>query len=646
MIPAAGLGRRFEPLSRVVPKELLLLGDRPLLHHALDEGARAGFESALIIASPAKEGLLRGYCQAAEMPLPVDFAIQPRMSGLGDAILRAGLDPPFGVLLPDDVVFVSEHWTRLLEVHRETAAAVLCVRPVEPAQAHRFGIAECLAEGDHLRVRRLLEKPRPGQTESNLAVFGRYVVTEPVLAALRSLKVAGELQLTDGLALAAASPPGVMAVRFEDRILDCGTPAEHARSSALHWMASRAGRDEEGARLNRGLVAGLRRSGLIADPAIAAAFEAVPRHHFLPELPLAQVYRDEAIPIKLESGVPISSSSQPAMMAIMLDQLRLRPGHSVLEIGAGSGYNAGLMSRLVDAAGSGSVVSLDLDQDLVDSARAHLAAAGDRAALVLRGDGILGHPERAPYDRVILTAAATDVEPAWLDQLKPDGLLLLPLALVGGVQKSVALVRRGQAWESVSLRGCGFMPLRGELVEPGNSIQLEPGISLVTEVRRRLDGPRILRWLRSGFTALETGLAVSLEECWGGLRLSLALDEPAFAALNLQAPPAAFPDPPVLLGREEGGRPAYLASCGILDRDGLALLDRDQSSGLLTVRSFGPGTAAAARLMQALRRWDGGGRPDTERMRITVVPGRARPSPAAGEVILERPHSSLVIGRL
>ena len=100
VIPAAGLGRRFEPLSRVVPKELLLLGDRPLLHHALDEAARAGFEAAVLVVSPSKESLIRRYCEEAELPLPVEFAIQPVMAGLGDAVLLANLMAPFAVLLP------------------------------------------------------------------------------------------------------------------------------------------------------------------------------------------------------------------------------------------------------------------------------------------------------------------------------------------------------------------------------------------------------------------------------------------------------------------------------------------------------------------------------------------------------------------
>ena len=230
VIPAAGLGTRFAPLSSVVPKELLPLGDRPLLHHALDEAAGGGFEEAVVVVSPAKEELLRRYCDLAELPLPVRFAIQPEMRGIGDAVLRAGVEAPFGVLLPDDVVGEREHWAALLGAHRRAGAAALCVRPVPAASVGRFGIVEVDPEG---RATRLIEKPGPGETGSNLAIFGRYLVTEAVLAALRSLSVEGELQITYGFAEAAKSDPGVFAVPFEGRILDCGTPEEYARSWVL-----------------------------------------------------------------------------------------------------------------------------------------------------------------------------------------------------------------------------------------------------------------------------------------------------------------------------------------------------------------------------------------------------------------------------
>src|SRR5438552_15676533 len=113
----------------------------------------------------------------------------------------------------------------------------------------------------------------------------------------------------------------------------------------------------------------------IGDERIAAALRDVPRHLFLPHLPPADAYLDDAIVTKRDAdGQPISSSSQPAIMAIMLDQLTLAPGQRVLEIGAGTGYNAALMRHIVGP--SGTVVSLDIAADVADRAREHLAPAG------------------------------------------------------------------------------------------------------------------------------------------------------------------------------------------------------------------------------------------------------------------------------
>src|SRR4029079_19190306 len=184
------------------------------------------------------------------------------------------------------------------------------------------------------------------------------------------------------------------------------------------------------------LVGGLRDSGRLCSAAVEEAFRAVPRHLFLPGVPLPRAYADEAVAVQTVDGVTTSSASQPSMMAIMLAQLDLRPGHRVLEIGAGTGYNAALMARLVGR--QGHVVSVDIDADLVDGAARHLAAAEVSDVELVCGDGALGHPSAAPYDRIVLTVGSGDVRPEWVAQLAPGGRLLLPLAL-WGTQVSVAL---------------------------------------------------------------------------------------------------------------------------------------------------------------------------------------------------------------
>ena len=177
---------------------------------------------------------------------------------------------------------------------------------------------------------------------------------------------------------------------------------------------------------------------------MSEAFLAVPRHVFLPRDLAAQAYEDTAIVTKSDAdGLPVSSSTQPAMMAIMLEQLGLAAGHRVLEIGTGTGYNAALIAEIVGD--SGAVVTIDVDPDLVDQARASLAAAGFAGVTVVCGDGADGVPGHAPYDRIIVTAGVWDLAPQWLAQLGAGGRIVAPIS-VRGIQLAVAFEHAGTHW--------------------------------------------------------------------------------------------------------------------------------------------------------------------------------------------------------
>lgn len=222
---------------------------------------------------------------------------------------------------------------------------------------------------------------------------------------------------------------------------------------------------DEAARLRADLVEQLTRAGLLGDPAIAAAFAAVPRHRFLPGFPLEQAYANRAVALKREGDEWVSSISQPAMVAIMLAQLGLAPGQRVLEVGAGSGYNAALIAQIVGPGGA--VVSLELDADLVAAARANLSAAGFAQVQLRHADGAQGAPDAAPFDRIVVTAGAWDLLPAWREQLAPGGRVVLPMTVLPGVMLSLALERRADGlWEAVSARPCGFVLLRGAAAHP------------------------------------------------------------------------------------------------------------------------------------------------------------------------------------
>ncbi|MFF0267329.1 methyltransferase, FxLD system [Kribbella sp. NPDC004536] len=210
--------------------------------------------------------------------------------------------------------------------------------------------------------------------------------------------------------------------------------------------------------LRTALVHHLVSTGTISDPRIAAAFESVPRHVFVPHVPLQLAYADDVVPMKQdEAGVLTSSVSQPSIVALMLQQAAIRPGDRVLEIGSG-GYNAALLREL--AGPGGTVTTVDIDADVTKRARALLDEAGYGDVVVVCADGEFGVPEGAPYDRIVVTVTAWDIAPAWLRQLRPDGRIVVPLRLRGQT-RSIAFDRVGEHLESRSTTMCGFVSMQG-----------------------------------------------------------------------------------------------------------------------------------------------------------------------------------------
>ena len=280
--------------------------------------------------------------------------------------------------------------------------------------------------------------------------------------------------------------------------------------------------------LRERLVAEVLQTSGIGDERIAAALRDVPRHLFLPHLPPQDAYLDDAIVTKRDAdGQPISSSSQPAIMAIMLDQLTLAPGQRVLEIGAGTGYNAALMRHIVGSAGT--VISVDIDADLVGQAREHLASAGYQDVTVVAADGADGYPAGAPYDRVIATVGVSDLAPAWLDQAGPGARIVVPLD-VRGSQLAVAFGRSGSGghWVSRSIAPCGFMRMRGSLAGPERTVVLQPGLSvmlpdgLTLADGHEVDGAALAAFMAEPLAGFGTGVRTSSVQVFWGLGLWLA----------------------------------------------------------------------------------------------------------------------------
>lgn len=236
-------------------------------------------------------------------------------------------------------------------------------------------------------------------------------------------------------------------------------------------------------RLRNALVDQLRADGHARTPAVETALRTVPRHVFVPDASLEDAYANAPVHIKYDTdGTSISCASQPGVVALMLDQLDAQPGERILELGAGTGYNAGLLAHLVGEGGH--VTTLDVDDDLVEGARTHLSAAGITNVEAVTRDGALGYAEAAPYDRIIATVGAHGVPHAWLQQLAPGGRLLVPQRLKGTVSRSIAYEQREGRWVSLGSEMNTFMPLRRGIADDDRRV-----IPLSTDGAVRLQAP-------------------------------------------------------------------------------------------------------------------------------------------------------------
>lgn len=190
----------------------------------------------------------------------------------------------------------------------------------------------------------------------------------------------------------------------------------------------------------------------ITDERILDAFRTVPRHRFVPPEHRALAYADEPLPIGFSQTI-----SQPYMVASMTAVLAPEPGETILEIGTGSGYQAAILASL-----GASVVTVERIAQLYERTSALLRELGYDVLCVL-ADGRAGHPDRAPYDGILVTAAADVVEPAWTAQLRDGGRLVLPLALRDGtterLQQVVRIRRCGDRLEEDRFEYCRFVPI-------------------------------------------------------------------------------------------------------------------------------------------------------------------------------------------
>ncbi|HMG65347.1 MAG TPA: methyltransferase, FxLD system [Streptosporangiaceae bacterium] len=242
---------------------------------------------------------------------------------------------------------------------------------------------------------------------------------------------------------------------------------------------------------------------------VEAAVRAVPREAFLPGTPLAEVYGGSPVVTHRDkNGIATSSASAPGIVAAMLAQLDVRPGDRILEIGAGTGYNAALLARLTGPAGQ--VTTVELDPTIAAEAERALSAAGYGHVTVIADDGEYGHAANAPYDRIIVTAGAWELPAAWADQLAPGGLLVVPLRM-RGLTRSVTFERAAGFWRSRSMHECGFMPIRGAGAVAERNIRLgDTGITIRVDDGQPADADALRHALSGGPAQAWTGIEVTV----------------------------------------------------------------------------------------------------------------------------------------
>ena len=262
VIPAAGLGTRFLPATKAMPKEMLPVVDKPAIQYVVEEAVAAGLHDVLMVTGRNKTALENHFDRAGELEAvltkkgddeklekvnystdlaDVHYVRQGDPKGLGHAVLRAKMhvgNEPFAVLLGDDIIDARDPLLpRMLDVQRDYNTTVVALLEVEPSQTHLYGIAtvEATDEADVVKVTGLVEKPAPGESPSNYAVIGRYVLRPEVFEVLERTAPGkgGEIQLTDALQEIATGPAwggGVHGVVFRGRRYDTGDRLDYLKA--------------------------------------------------------------------------------------------------------------------------------------------------------------------------------------------------------------------------------------------------------------------------------------------------------------------------------------------------------------------------------------------------------------------------------
>ena len=273
IFPVAGLGTRFLPATKSVPKEIMTLVDRPLIQYAIDEARAAGIKEFIFVTSRGKSALEDYFDHAPELESSlrksgkddllqvlkstnmesgaIAYIRQHKPMGLGHAVgcaRRLIGDEPFAVILPDDVIAAETPCLQqMVEAYAETGGSMVAAMEVPREKASAYGVLEIESQENELvRVKGMVEKPAPEDAPSNLAVIGRYILTPDVLDSLHRAKsgVAGEIQLTDAIAHELTEGRDVFGYRFNGQRFDCGSKAGFLQATVSFALAREDLQDE------------------------------------------------------------------------------------------------------------------------------------------------------------------------------------------------------------------------------------------------------------------------------------------------------------------------------------------------------------------------------------------------------------------
>jgi UTP--glucose-1-phosphate uridylyltransferase len=265
VFPVAGLGTRFLPATKSIPKEMLPVVDKPLIQYAVEEALQAGIDTLIFITSRKKHAISDHFDTAFELQTKLSasgktdllsrvtdiipeqvkrvYVTQTEALGLGHAVLCAETvvgDEPFAILLADDMVLNNGPGalSQMMALHRQTGASIIGVERIPRELTRAYGVVGVREDAQgHQRVQTIVEKPAPADAPSDLGVVGRYILSPGIFAHLRQVApgVGGEIQLTDGIAAMLNAEP-VLALAFEGARYDCGSREGYIKATIDHAL--------------------------------------------------------------------------------------------------------------------------------------------------------------------------------------------------------------------------------------------------------------------------------------------------------------------------------------------------------------------------------------------------------------------------